>query len=188
MLKNHKVGFSIVEVMTVIAIIAVLVALALPSFNDYFEKARLRGAADSLVGLLAQSRSEAVKRNRQTVVTKVGGGAVWCVGATIAADPSNVGDPLPAAVPCDCSDGTPSCSLGTISSTDARGVTAGANAFEVTFNPKYGGSEGFVSPTTSFTSQSGRFDLSVRASSTGQARICRTAGSGTIYGYMECES
>ena len=44
MLKNHQVGFSIVEVMTVIAIIAVLVALALPSFNDYFEKARLRGA------------------------------------------------------------------------------------------------------------------------------------------------
>jgi type IV pilus assembly protein PilE len=45
---NRKWGFSLVEVMIVVAIIAILAALALPSYTRYVRKAN-RGEAQSLL-------------------------------------------------------------------------------------------------------------------------------------------
>lgn len=45
---NHKRGFSLVELMIVVAVIAILVALALPSYSRYVRKAN-RGDAQSLL-------------------------------------------------------------------------------------------------------------------------------------------
>ena len=45
---NRKKGFTLVELMVVVAIVAILVALALPSYNKYVRKAK-RGEAQSLM-------------------------------------------------------------------------------------------------------------------------------------------
>ena len=45
---NRKWGFSLVELMIVVAIVAILVALALPSYTRYVRKAN-RGEAQSLL-------------------------------------------------------------------------------------------------------------------------------------------
>jgi len=45
---NRKRGFSLVELMIVVAIVAILVALALPSYSRYVRKAN-RGEAQSLL-------------------------------------------------------------------------------------------------------------------------------------------
>jgi len=45
---NRKWGFSLVELMIVVAIVAILVALALPSYSRYVRKAN-RGEAQSLL-------------------------------------------------------------------------------------------------------------------------------------------
>ena len=56
-------GFTLVELITAVAVLAVLVALAVPNFNDATLTARLNGFANSLVAAAQVARSEAIKRN-----------------------------------------------------------------------------------------------------------------------------
>ena len=56
-------GFTLVELLTAIAVLAVLLALAVPNFNDATLSARLNGFANSLVAAAQVARSEAIKRN-----------------------------------------------------------------------------------------------------------------------------
>ena len=56
-------GFTLVELITAVAVLAVLVALAVPNFNDATLSARLNGFANSLVAAAQVARSEAIKRN-----------------------------------------------------------------------------------------------------------------------------
>ena len=44
MCKRLQRGVTVIELMVVIAIVAILASLAMPSFRDYIEKSRLRGA------------------------------------------------------------------------------------------------------------------------------------------------
>ena len=56
-------GFTLVELITALAVLAILVALAVPNFNDATLSARLNGFANSLVASAQVARSEAIKRN-----------------------------------------------------------------------------------------------------------------------------
>jgi type IV fimbrial biogenesis protein FimT len=59
-------GFTIVELMITLALLAILIALAAPSFNDASLSGKLGSFASQLVASTQIARSEAVKRN-QTV-------------------------------------------------------------------------------------------------------------------------
>ena len=59
----HNRGFSLVEVMVVIAIAATLLAIAVPQFQDMITGARVRTVAESIQSGLVYARSEAIKRN-----------------------------------------------------------------------------------------------------------------------------
>ena len=194
MIKKSYEGFSIIELMVVIAIVAILAALAIPSFNEYFEKSRLRGAADAMIALMANARAESVKRDRGVVV-KVGGDAAdWCVGANQAANPSSAGAPIPAPTSCDC-DVVGACSLGDASSvvdgSGFRGVSISSTGASVTFDPKLGTLDisaisTFVEPSVDLSSSSGRFGLRVTVSALGHVRACVPSGKAPISGYREC--
>lgn len=58
-----KRGFSLVELMTVVVIMAILAAIAAPSFSDLIATQRIRTAASALYESLLLARSEAIKRN-----------------------------------------------------------------------------------------------------------------------------
>ena len=60
-MKYHR-GFTLIEVMIVIALVAVVVSLAGPSFRDYILMQRLRSVQSQLVTDLNYARSEAVSR------------------------------------------------------------------------------------------------------------------------------
>jgi type IV fimbrial biogenesis protein FimT len=57
-------GFTVVEMMAVIAVVVVVIALVAPSFRDLVERQRLRGMATEMAADLNFARSEAVRRNR----------------------------------------------------------------------------------------------------------------------------
>lgn len=185
MIKNRHIGFSMVELMTVIAIIAILAALAVPSFNDYFEKARLRGAADDVVALLAEARQSAVKQNKQVAISFGGAGTAWCVGANPALDPA-AGARIPNAVACDCTNAA-ACTLRALSSASYRGISVvGALPGNFRFDPKLGTVVGLAADPLTLRSSSTRFSLQVDINPIGHARVCRAAGSGVITGYRDC--
>jgi type IV fimbrial biogenesis protein FimT len=56
-------GFTLVELMVTLLVLAVLLGLAVPSFRDAALSSRLTGYANDLVASVQIARSEAIKRN-----------------------------------------------------------------------------------------------------------------------------
>jgi len=63
-------GFTAIELMVVVAIMAILLALAAPSFTPLIERWRVRDAAETLTSSLYFARSEAIKRGGSVIVEK----------------------------------------------------------------------------------------------------------------------
>lgn len=74
-------GFTLPELMAVVAIMATLAAVAGPSFTDLIASQRAKSATTDLFGALLRARSEAVKRN--ATVTLQPNGSSWQSGWTI---------------------------------------------------------------------------------------------------------
>ena len=66
MLTVRPRGFTLIELMFGIALFALLMVLAMPTFTTMLQNSRLRGATDSILAGLQMARSEALRRN-QTV-------------------------------------------------------------------------------------------------------------------------
>lgn len=81
-------GFSLIELMTVLTITALFLALAGPSFRNFIAGQRVKTASYDLSWMLAQARSEAVKRNANVVVAPATGG--WQNGWTVSAGTTTV--------------------------------------------------------------------------------------------------
>ena len=79
--EAHK-GFTLVELMVVVAIMAILLALAAPSFTPLIERWRVRDAAETLTSSLYFARSEAIKRGGQIAIHKLPNNTNGCTSAT----------------------------------------------------------------------------------------------------------
>lgn len=85
--KRHgarESGFSIVELMTTIAILALLLGFAIPSFQEFIVNYRTSTQTNNLLADLAMARTEAVKFARPVDVVADGGG--WAAGWTVGVD------------------------------------------------------------------------------------------------------
>lgn len=62
--RRHARGFSLLELMVVLTLIAILGLLATPSMAEWMKNQRIRGTAEALLGGLQTARAEAIRRNR----------------------------------------------------------------------------------------------------------------------------
>lgn len=77
-LNSGNSGFTLVEMMIVVTIVAILASLAAPSFRNLIESQRIRSASSDLYFSLARARSEAIKRNTDISLSSIGGN--WASG------------------------------------------------------------------------------------------------------------
>lgn len=67
--RARRSGFTLVEMLTTMAILATLAALAGPSLGELVAKQRAKTASTDLYGALIKARSEAIKRSRDVTLT-----------------------------------------------------------------------------------------------------------------------
>jgi type II secretion system protein H len=65
MKRFNKTGFSLIELMIVIAIMAIISAIAAPNFMHYMAERRLSGAARMVMSDLMAARQKAVTQNNE---------------------------------------------------------------------------------------------------------------------------
>lgn len=191
-MRNRQGGFTAIELMIVVVIVAILAVLAGPSFSDFMDRYRLRGAVDDVVSVISNARSGAVKLDREVRVTYRGSDANWCVGAVSAPPPSG-GARAGVATACNCSNDSPACSVADEVVKTAVGKHAGVAlsgaATELVFDGQLGlatGSGGALGTSSStFASPRNKYFLRVDVSPLGQATVCVPSGPAVV-GYNAC--
>lgn len=172
-------GFTLIEMMIVLAIVAVLLSIAVPSFNNFFEKNRLKRAAEAVYGLVANAKSESTIRDADMSVTINAG--TWCVGYAAAAN-------------CNCTLSNPSaagaCAV-PVAGTDVLKAVSGSDFSDVTLATNYGASVTFnrlrgTAPGGTLNFVSGNWKLDLVISNEGRMRLCAPASATATMGYPSC--
>jgi len=61
-MKTRNAGFTLMELMIVLALAAVILAIGAPNFNEFRRNNRLTGVGNDLLGAVQTARNEAIKR------------------------------------------------------------------------------------------------------------------------------
>lgn len=70
---NTPRGFTLIELIVVVALVAIIAAVAVPNFNQLVESNRVTSHTNSVVGAMSYARAEAVRRGQTVAVVPVGG-------------------------------------------------------------------------------------------------------------------
>ncbi|POR11794.1 GspH/FimT family pseudopilin [Diaphorobacter sp. LR2014-1] len=70
MKKAGNAGFTLIEIMVVIAITAILLLIGIPSMRAMAERNAVAGHVNALVGSITLARAEAIKRNTPVVICR----------------------------------------------------------------------------------------------------------------------
>ncbi len=81
-------GFSLIELMITLAVAAILIGLAAPSFRQFLVNTQLENGVAKLVGSINLARTAAVTRNRSVSLVRAGADWAdgWCVAEGTPAD------------------------------------------------------------------------------------------------------
>ena len=181
-------GFTVIELMITIAVIAIVTSLALPSYRSIVEKRQVTSGAEQVMAFLSTAQMEAVKRNQFVAVNYQDNGGAWCFGLTAADDDD---------ASCDCTNN--SCTLDgqlrVLNSTMLKrpqvlsAATVGGDDDTLVFDPVRGLTVGAeVADIALISPDATSWALNIQITPTGRVKICTDSGRGDhpVPGYEEC--
>jgi len=77
-------GFTLIELMVTVTVLAILLAVAAPSFTSFIAGQKVKSASNDLTTALILARSEAIKRNADIVIAPVNANS-WVGGWSVTA-------------------------------------------------------------------------------------------------------
>lgn len=93
--KNRFQGFTLIELMVVVAVLAILAAIAFPSFQQTMRSNRVATASNELIASISLARSEAIRGTRGGGVCSSSDGAscggTWNTGWMVWGDANDSG-------------------------------------------------------------------------------------------------
>ena len=97
---NRQPGFTLTEFMVVVAIVAIMMAIAMPSYRNFTNSYRMSAEVNGLLGDLQYARAEAIKEGQGvTVCASANSGATcagtnaWQVGWVVYSNGGNLANP-----------------------------------------------------------------------------------------------
>ena len=157
---NRLGGFSLVELMVTIAILAIVITIAVPSYNDILERKRTKGLTTAITTDMEFLLVEAAKRNLNVSNT------FSATGYVMVADNSGTAITVKSATYSDHYDGS------------TATANFGGGALSYTYNPKLGRLTGNIG---NITVSNGSHSLQISVNPLGRPSIC-----GAFGGYPAC--
>jgi len=72
-LPRTKQGFTLIEMVVIILLLAVLTSIIVPSYSRYWHHTRFMGAVNDIAELIADARERAITKDTQTTLSYLGG-------------------------------------------------------------------------------------------------------------------
>lgn len=153
---NRNKGFTLIELMVTLAVLAIIMGIAVPSFTSLIQNSRSTALANSVATALNHARSEAVKRNANVEFCSGDGSSCpgnWTAGWVVRL-----------------TDGT---LLKTWDAPDAGVVITGGNQ-QITFRGTGQITGAAVNLTSRYTNCSGNQARNIRIATSGRISVRRT--------------
>ena len=177
MKKSQSIGFTLVELIVVIAIVGIIASMAVPSYQDTLERNRLKEAVESLKSDLMFARTEAIKRSSNINVSIDINGSSWCYGLSTDDDADNTNSNAA----CDCTT-VGSCIIKTVDGNQFQGTTLEAGTDEnITFFFRRGSAS-----NNGVKINTANYSVRAKTSDKGRITICNPVSSRAIGGYDAC--
>jgi len=184
---SRQRGFTLIELMMSVVLLAIGAALAIPSYRDMVEKRQLTNAAEQITAFINATQGISTRTNQIVTVSYTrNGDDDWCIGAAM-------GDTA-----CDCEEDDPAatnfCQIDSQAYVVNQSVSNGSNLMH-----NIGGSDSYSfdpirgiftdmadSLTLEMRSPSGDFRLNLEVVPSGKVILCSDDSSHAIPGYEVC--
>ncbi len=185
--RSRQSGFSLIELMMTIILLAVSLVLAIPSFRDAVEKRQVTNAGEQLVSFINSAQGIAQRTNQVVTVSyNRDANDDWCVGAVGGETACNCEQTNPLATDyCQIDGRQMIVSQADTDNLEMMHAVSGDGAYA--FDPIRGL---FVDLSDSLSmelrSPSGDFRLTMQVNSTGRVMLCSADSSHKVPGYAIC--
>lgn len=192
--RNFTRGFTLIELMVVIAVVAIITSFALPSYRTIIEKRQVTSGAEQMGAFLSAVQIEAVKRSENiTVAYEWTDADEWCVGIRSGIEACDCTDPDPATADCTIDGQVRIFNQDNLNYPGAMsGMSDGSDDGMFVFDPARGlvysdsSLANYDSAEFEFVSDDASYALNVQVSATGRVKYCSDSAGSKVPGYDVC--